>query len=94
MESCFVLLEEMPTIRCIQLLGQLLKLGTMSLGTGLLTFFVGILRLVLGMVGVFISDQQKGILDAVSNWAPEAEHRNYARHIYANWKRHFRNKKW
>ena len=33
---------------------------------------------------VFISNQQKGILNAVQKWAPEAEHRNCARHIYAN----------
>ena len=36
---------------------------------------------------VFISDQQKGILTAVEKWAPEAEHRNCARHIYANWRK-------
>ena len=30
---------------------------------------------------VFISDQQKGILNAVEKWAPEAEHRNCARHL-------------
>ena len=37
-----------------------------------------------GQEWVFISDQQKGILNAVSKWAPEAKHRNCARHIYAN----------
>jgi len=31
----------------------------------------------------------QGILNAVNKWAPEAEHRNYARHIYANWKKEF-----
>ncbi|EAY80539.1 hypothetical protein OsI_35719 [Oryza sativa Indica Group] len=41
---------------------------------------------------VFISDQQKGIINAVEKWAPEAEHRNCARHIYADWKRHFNEK--
>jgi len=41
---------------------------------------------------VFISDQQKGILNAVEKWAPEAEHRNCARHIYANWKKEFSDK--
>lgn len=35
----------------------------------------------------------QGILNAVEKWAPEAEHRNCARHIYANWKRHFHDKK-
>ncbi|EEE63543.1 hypothetical protein OsJ_18359 [Oryza sativa Japonica Group] len=33
-----------------------------------------------------------GILNAVEKWAHEAEHRNYARHIYTNWKRHFHEK--
>ncbi|WVZ53692.1 LOW QUALITY PROTEIN: hypothetical protein U9M48_004597 [Paspalum notatum var. saurae] len=33
---------------------------------------------------VVISDQQKGILKAVETWLPRAEHRNCARHIYAN----------
>ncbi|CAN6208703.1 unnamed protein product [Urochloa humidicola] len=43
---------------------------------------------------VFISDQQKGILYAVEKWAPAAEHRNCARYIYANWKKHFNDKEW
>ncbi|WVZ55133.1 hypothetical protein U9M48_005836 [Paspalum notatum var. saurae] len=30
----------------------------------------------------------------VMKWAPEAEHRNCARHIYANWKKEFNDKKW
>ena len=42
---------------------------------------------------VFISDQQKGILTAVAKWAPNAEHRNCARHIYANWRKKFK-KEW
>lgn len=33
--------------------------------------------------------QLQGIINAVRKWAPEAEHRNCARHIYANWKKHF-----
>ncbi|CAN6171229.1 unnamed protein product [Urochloa humidicola] len=43
---------------------------------------------------VFISDQQKGVLNAVEKWAPLAEHRNCARHIYANWKKQFKEKEW
>ena len=43
---------------------------------------------------VFISDQQKGILNTVEKWAPEAEHRNCARHIYENWKKEFLKKEW
>ncbi|WVZ77343.1 LOW QUALITY PROTEIN: hypothetical protein U9M48_025221, partial [Paspalum notatum var. saurae] len=43
---------------------------------------------------VIISDQQKGILNAVEKWAPKAEHRNCARHIYANWKKEFYDKEW
>uniref|UniRef100_A0A8R7Q3N5 SWIM-type domain-containing protein n=1 Tax=Triticum urartu TaxID=4572 RepID=A0A8R7Q3N5_TRIUA len=43
---------------------------------------------------VIISDQQKGIITTVSNWAPRAKHRNCARHIYANWRMKFKNKEW
>jgi hypothetical protein len=43
---------------------------------------------------VFISDQQKGILTAVQKWAPNAEHRNCARHIYANWRKKHNKKEW
>ncbi|WVZ71885.1 hypothetical protein U9M48_020417, partial [Paspalum notatum var. saurae] len=43
---------------------------------------------------VIISDQQKGIINAVQQWAPKAEHRNCARHIYANWKKEFNDKEW
>ncbi|XP_050204899.1 uncharacterized protein LOC126677837 [Mercurialis annua] len=34
-----------------------------------------------------ISDQQKGLKNAITNVVPFAEHRNCARHIYANWKK-------
>ena len=47
-----------------------------------------------GQEWVFISDQQKDILNAIQKWAPEAEHRNCARHIYANWKKEFFKKEW
>lgn len=43
---------------------------------------------------VIISDQQKGIITAVQNWAPHAEHRNCARHVYVNWRKEFRVKEW
>ena len=43
---------------------------------------------------VIISDQQKGIINAVSFWAPQAEHRNCARHIYANWRKTYKTKEW
>ncbi|CAH9137598.1 unnamed protein product, partial [Cuscuta epithymum] len=32
-----------------------------------------------------ISDQQKGLMNVISRVFPEAEHRNCARHIHANW---------
>ncbi|XP_057770155.1 uncharacterized protein LOC130989987 [Salvia miltiorrhiza] len=35
----------------------------------------------------FISDQQKGLQNAVASLAPFAEHRNCARHVYCNWKK-------
>ncbi|WVZ91385.1 hypothetical protein U9M48_037565 [Paspalum notatum var. saurae] len=41
---------------------------------------------------VIISDQQKGILKAIEKWAPRAEHRNCARHVYANWRKKFKKK--
>ncbi|WOL04023.1 hypothetical protein Cni_G12744 [Canna indica] len=34
-----------------------------------------------------ISDQQKGLEYAIKQRVPGAEHRNCARHIYANWKK-------
>jgi len=43
---------------------------------------------------VFISDQQKGLINAVNKWAPKVEHRMCARHIYANWRKKFTNKKY
>ncbi|WOL00776.1 hypothetical protein Cni_G09489 [Canna indica] len=45
----------------------------------------------LGIVDGFgltiISDQQKGLQNAVRAFMPNAEHRNCARHLYANWKK-------
>lgn len=43
---------------------------------------------------VVISDQQKGIINAIETWIPKAEHRNCARHIYANWRKKFKNREW
>jgi hypothetical protein len=37
---------------------------------------------------VLISDQQKGLLKAVQELVPNAEHRMCARHIYANWRKY------
>ncbi|XP_057793129.1 uncharacterized protein LOC131009738 [Salvia miltiorrhiza] len=37
-----------------------------------------------------ISDMQKGLMKAVKEQAPEAEHRWCARHIYANWSKKWR----
>jgi transposase-like protein len=39
---------------------------------------------------VIISDQQKGLIKAVNEIIPEAEHRMCARHIYANWRKKYR----
>jgi hypothetical protein len=41
---------------------------------------------------VIISDQQKGLIKAVNEIIPEAEHRMCARHIYANWRKKHRDK--
>ncbi|XP_022030248.1 uncharacterized protein LOC110931151 [Helianthus annuus] len=43
-----------------------------------------------GEAWTFISDQQKGLLNAVALIWPRAEHRNCARHIYANWHKNFK----
>ncbi|XP_078442368.1 uncharacterized protein LOC144712064 [Wolffia australiana] len=55
------------------------------------TWFIQLLMNDLGMVDgngwTIISDQQKGLENAVSYLLPHAEHRNCARHIYANWKK-------
>ncbi|CAH9133824.1 unnamed protein product, partial [Cuscuta epithymum] len=37
-----------------------------------------------------ISDQQKGLCNVIANIFPEAEHRNCARHIHANWSKSHR----
>jgi hypothetical protein len=41
---------------------------------------------------VIISDQQKGLIKAVNEIIPGAEHRMCARHIYANWRKQHRDK--
>ncbi|XP_048141419.1 uncharacterized protein LOC115737020 [Rhodamnia argentea] len=56
-------------------------------------FYVGFEGLKMGCLEgrgdcwTFISDQQKGLISAVSSLAPCLEHRNCSRHIYANWKK-------
>jgi hypothetical protein len=39
---------------------------------------------------VFITDKQKGLLKAIDQYFPMAEHRMCARHIYANWRKKHR----
>ncbi|XP_050235062.2 uncharacterized protein LOC126683258 [Mercurialis annua] len=55
------------------------------------TWFMNLLISDLGFgEGVYltlISDQQKGLKNAIKSVVPFAEHRNCARHIYANWKK-------
>ena len=43
---------------------------------------------------MIIFDQQKGLINAIEKWTPKAEHRMCARHIYANWRKRFKQKKW
>jgi hypothetical protein len=43
---------------------------------------------------VFISDQQKGLINAMKDYLPAAEHRMCARHIYANWRKKHRDHEW
>ncbi|XP_039169827.1 uncharacterized protein LOC120294026 [Eucalyptus grandis] len=60
------------------------------------TWFLTSLMYDLDMIGtygqgwVIISDKQKGLLQAVVNLLPLAEHRMCARHIYANWDQRYK----
>ena len=40
-----------------------------------------------GLGWTIMSDQQKGLQNAVARLLPHVEHRNCARHVYANWKK-------
>ncbi|XP_078439857.1 uncharacterized protein LOC144710066 [Wolffia australiana] len=55
------------------------------------TWFISLLIRDLGIVDghgwTIVSDQQKGLENAVAGLLPNAEHRNCARHIYANWRK-------
>ncbi|XP_060189316.1 uncharacterized protein LOC132618265 [Lycium barbarum] len=44
-----------------------------------------------GLGVTFISDMQKGLIDAVKNTFPESHHRFCVRHIEANWQKKWRN---
>ncbi|XP_062203068.1 uncharacterized protein LOC133905320 [Phragmites australis] len=57
-------------------------------------WFIGLLIKDLGVSAdgegwVFISDQQKGLLGAISKYLRRVEHRMCARQIYANWKKKY-----
>ncbi|XP_050211864.1 uncharacterized protein LOC126662022 [Mercurialis annua] len=43
-----------------------------------------------GLGWTFISDQQKGLCNAIVRLAPLAQHRNCAGHVYCNWKKEFK----
>jgi hypothetical protein len=47
-----------------------------------------------GLGWVFISDQQKGLINAMQDYLPAAEHRMCAQHIYANWRKKHRAHEW
>ncbi|XP_078448511.1 uncharacterized protein LOC144717061 [Wolffia australiana] len=55
------------------------------------TWFIELLMQDLGIFDgidwTFMSDQQKGLGNAMAKLLPNAEHRNCARHIFANWKK-------
>ncbi|XP_078438612.1 uncharacterized protein LOC144709082 [Wolffia australiana] len=55
------------------------------------TWFISLLIRDLGIVDGYgwkiVGDQQKGLENAVAGLLPNAEHRNCARHIYANWRK-------
>jgi hypothetical protein len=43
---------------------------------------------------VFISDRQKGLINVMKDYLPNAEHMMCARHIYANWRKKHRDHEW
>ena len=43
---------------------------------------------------VIISDQQKGLTNAVNDYLSAVEYRMCARHIYANWRKKHRDHEW
>ena len=43
---------------------------------------------------MFISNKQKGLINAMKDYLPYVEHRMCARHIYANWRKKYREKDW
>ncbi|XP_010525342.1 PREDICTED: uncharacterized protein LOC104803158 [Tarenaya hassleriana] len=52
-----------------------------------LTLLVDDLNLGVGQGFTMVSDQQKGLIQAMKNILPYAEHRICAKHIYENWKK-------
>nr|AAU43947.1 hypothetical protein [Oryza sativa Japonica Group] len=59
------------------------------------SWFIGLLQKDLnidphGAGWVIISDQQKGLVSAVEEFLPQIEHRMCTRHIYANWRKKYR----
>ena len=61
-------------------------------------WFIGLLQKDLNIAAngedwVVISDQQKGLLNAISELLQHAEHRMCTRHIYANWRKKYKDQK-
>ena len=57
--------------------------------------FIGLLQKDLNIASngedyVVTSDQQKGLLNAISELLPHVEHRMCTRHTYANWRKKYR----
>ncbi|XP_078442333.1 uncharacterized protein LOC144712032 [Wolffia australiana] len=55
--------------------------------TWFIQLLMGDLGIQVGNGWTIMSDQQKGLENAVAYLLPHAEHRNCARHVYANWKK-------
>eukprot|EP00257_Ricinus_communis_P018397 XP_015577109.1 uncharacterized protein LOC107261545 [Ricinus communis] len=58
--------------------------------TWFLTIILEELQIIDSLGRTFISNQQKGLINAIKNLAHLTEHRNYARHVYYNWKKEFK----
>ncbi|GJR75293.1 hypothetical protein Tco_0087658 [Tanacetum coccineum] len=46
-------------------------------------------RRIIGLDGCFLKHTCRGLLDAVGDWLPNAEHRKCTRHVYANFKKKY-----
>ncbi|GKC35525.1 hypothetical protein Tco_1047909 [Tanacetum coccineum] len=65
------------------------KVENFEIWSYFISFLAEDLELGHGIGITIISDSHKGLLDAVFDWLPNAEHRKYTRHVFVNFKKKF-----